>query len=214
MSSILIHPCYFGPIDLYCHIVQHDNFVIEHFDNYQKQTYRTRQYIYGANGKLLLNIPIKHRENKTDQHQKYKDIRIENAFKWQRLHWKSLEAAYRTSPFFEFYEDDFAPLYEHKAEFLMDFNLMTMKVMFECLQLNFEFNTTQEFELHTAQYIDHRNLVNSKRTPQAELEDYIQVFQNKYGYISNLSILDLLFNKGPSALDYLESQTLITQDKD
>ena len=210
MNSILIHPCYFGPIDLYCNIAQHKEFVVEKQDNYQKQTYRSRQYIYGANGKLLLNIPIKHRENKTDQHQKYKDIRIENAFKWQRLHWKSLEAAYRTSPFFEFYEDEFAPLYENKAKYLMDFNLMGMKIVFECLQLDFDFETTQKFELKTEHQIDRRHLVNSKRATKANLEEYIQVFQNKYGYLSNLSILDLLFNKGPSALNYLESQTLIS----
>jgi hypothetical protein len=194
---------------MYACIAQADSFVFEKEDNYQKQTYRTRQYIYGANGKLLLNIPIKHRENKTDQHQKYKDIRIENAFKWQRLHWKSLEAAYRTSPFFEFYEDEFAPLFEKKANFLMDFNLMATKIIFECLQLDFSFEITEEFKLKPEDYNDQRHLVNSKRKSAVNLEEYIQVFQAKYGYISNLSILDLLFNTGPSALGYLDSQTLI-----
>jgi hypothetical protein len=194
---------------MYACIAQADSFVFEKEDNYQKQTYRTRQYIYGANGKLLLNIPIKHRENKTDQNQKYKDIRIENAFKWQRLHWKSLEAAYRTSPFFEFYEDEFAPLFEKKANFLMDFNLMATKIIFECLQLDFSFEITEEFKLKPEDYNDKRHLVNSKRKSAVNLEEYIQVFQAKYGYISNLSILDLLFNTGPSALGYLDSQTLI-----
>jgi hypothetical protein len=194
---------------MYACIAQADSFVFEKEDHYQKQTYRTRQYIYGANGKLLLNIPIKHRENKTDQHQKYKDIRIENAFKWQRLHWKSLEAAYRTSPFFEFYEDEFAPLFEKKANFLMDFNLMATKIIFECLQLDFSFEITEEFKLKPEDYNDQRHLVNSKRKSVANLEEYIQVFQTKYGYIPNLSILDLLFNTGPSALGYLDSQTLI-----
>jgi hypothetical protein len=194
---------------MYACIAQADSFVFEKEDNYQKQTYRTRQYIYGANGKLLLNIPIKHRENKTDQHQKYKDIRIENAFKWQRLHWKSLEAAYRTSPFFEFYEDEFAPLFEKKANFLMDFNLMATKIIFECLQLDFSFEITEEFKLKPEDYNDQRHLVNSKRKSAVNLEEYIQVFQAKYGFISNLSILDLLFNTGPSALGYLDSQTLI-----
>lgn len=208
MKPVLTHPCYFGPIDLYAVIAQSEVVVMEKQDNYQKQTYRTRQYIYGANGKLLLNVPIKHRENKTDKHQKYKDIRIENAFKWQRLHWKSLEAAYRTSPFFEFYEDEFVGLFENKATFLMDFNLKCMEIVFECLNLNFDFKFTELFELTAEGYNDQRQLVNSKRSPGAELEEYIQVFQTKFGYISNLSILDLLFNKGPSALDYLQSQKL------
>lgn len=208
MKPVLTHPCYFGPIDLYAVIAQSEVVVMEKQDNYQKQTYRTRQYIYGANGKLLLNVPIKHRENKTDKHQKYKDIRIENAFKWQRLHWKSLEAAYRTSPFFEFYEDEFVGLFENKATFLMDFNLKCMEIVFECLDFNFDFKFTELFELTPEGYNDQRQLVNSKRSPGAELEEYIQVFQTKFGYISNLSILDLLFNKGPSALDYLQSQKL------
>lgn len=208
MKPLLIHPCYFGPIDLYAHISQSENLIIEKQDNYQKQTYRTRQYIYGANGKLLLNVPIKHRENKTGKHQKYKDIRIENAFKWQRLHWKSLEAAYRTSPFFEFYEDEFIGLFENKATFLMDFNLKCMEIVFECLHLDFDFKFTEEFEMTSQSYNDQRQLVNSKRSSRAELQEYIQVFQPKFGYITNLSILDLVFNKGPSALDYLQSQKL------
>lgn len=209
MKSVLIHPCYFGPIDLYVAIAQAERLVVEKKDNYQKQTYRTRQYIYGANGKLLLNVPIKHRENKTDQHQKYKDIKIENAFKWQRLHWKSLEAAYRTSPFFEFYEDDFVGLFENQPTFLMDFNLKCMEVVFDCLGIDFQFEFTEEFQLHPKDISDRRQLVTSKRKQYSELLPYIQVFQAKYGYLSNLSILDLLFNQGPSSLDYLQSQDLV-----
>lgn len=209
MKSVLIHPCYFGPIDLYVAIAQAERLVVEKKDNYQKQTYRTRQYIYGANGKLLLNVPIKHRENKTDQHQKYKDIKIENAFKWQRLHWKSLEAAYRTSPFFEFYEDDFVGLFENQPTFLMDFNLKCMEVVFDCLGIDFQFEFTEEFQLHPKDISDQRQLVTSKRKQYSELLPYIQVFQAKYGYLSNLSILDLLFNQGPSSLDYLQSQDLV-----
>ena len=209
MESVLIHPCYFGPIDLYVAIAQAERLVVEKKDNYQKQTYRTRQYIYGANGKLLLNVPIKHRENKTDQHQKYKDIKIENAFKWQRLHWKSLEAAYRTSPFFEFDEDDFVGLLENQPTFLMDFNLKCMEVVFDCLGIDFQFEFTEEFQLHPKDISDQRQLVTSKRKQYSELLPYIQVFQAKYGYLSNLSILDLVFNQGPSSLDYLQSQDLV-----
>ena len=209
MKPLLVNPSYFGPVDLYGFIAQTEDFVFEKQDNYQKQTYRTRQYIYGANGKLLLNVPIKHREKKTDKHQKHKDIRIENAFKWQRLHWKSLEAAYRTSPYFEFYEDEFVHLFENKATFLMDFNLKCMEVVFECIGLDIDFKFTEEFDLSTEIYHDQRSLTLSKRKQEAELEEYIQVFQSKYGFISNLSILDLLFNKGPATLNYLESQKLL-----
>ncbi|WP_127844881.1 WbqC family protein [Psychroflexus aestuariivivens] len=206
MKPSLIHPSYFGPVDLYAEIAQADKFVFETKDNYQKQTYRSRQYIYGANGRLLLNIPVKHRKNKTDKHQKYRDIKIENEFKWQKLHWKSLEAAYRTSPFFEYYEDEFLPLFEKRATFLMDFNLMCMQIVFDCLQINFEYDETKKFEFIHEEYKDCRSLVNAKRTPEFKLEKYIQVFEAKFGYLHNLSILDLLFNEGPAALSYLQNQ--------
>ncbi|NJW55298.1 WbqC family protein, partial [Salinimicrobium sp. CDJ15-91] len=108
-------------------LVKAKEVVFENEDNYQKQTYRNRMYIYGANGKLSLNVPIKHTGNKSN-HQKYRDVRIENDFPWQKQHWRSLETVYRTSPFFEFYEDDFRPVYDQKFEFLIDFN-------YKCLEL-------------------------------------------------------------------------------
>ncbi len=113
MKAVLLHPCYFGPISEFVAIAKTESVIFENEDNYQKQTYRSRMYIYGANGKLSLNIPIKHTGDKS-QHQKYKNVRIENEFGWQKQHWKSLQTAYRTSPFFEFYEDDLAPLYHRK----------------------------------------------------------------------------------------------------
>lgn len=116
MEEILLHIPYFGPVSHFREIVKPGLIWFENEDNYQKQTYRNRTYIYGANGKLILNIPIKHLNAPgVKQHQKYKDVRIENDFKWQKQHWKSLKSAYQTSPFFEFYEDDIAPLF-HKEE--------------------------------------------------------------------------------------------------
>ncbi|WP_209310152.1 WbqC family protein, partial [Salinimicrobium oceani] len=122
-----LHPAYFGPVSQYVALVKAKEVVFENEDNYQKQTYRNRMYIYGANGKLSLNVPIKHTGNKSN-HQKYRDVRIENDFPWQKQHWRSLETVYRTSPFFEFYEDDFRPVYDQKFEFLIDFN-------YKCLEL-------------------------------------------------------------------------------
>lgn len=208
MTKTLLHPGYFGPIDQFCAFAQTEGILWENEDNYQKQTYRNRQYIYGANGKLLLNIPIQHSHNK-ESRQLYKDVKIENDFDWQKTHWKSLESAYRTSPFFEFYEDDLHFLYEKRFTYLMDFNYHCLEAVLACLQLEKPSQkTTEYFRSYTAseEITDCRNLIKAKRKPQLNLASYDQVFQEKYGSIANLSILDLLFNVGTWVVNYLEGQ--------
>ncbi len=205
-NTTLLHPSYFGSIASYASLAQATTVLFENEDNYQKQTYRNRMYIYGANGKLLLNIPIKH--SKSEQHQKYKDVKIENDFQWQKVHWKSLETAYRTSPFFEYYEDEFVHLFEKKQNYLLDFNYQCMEAVFGCLQIEQKINKTTTYHKKADVTDDHRLLINAK-TPKFEyLEPYIQVFENKAGFIPNLSILDLLFNEGTNAVTYLKRQEL------
>jgi hypothetical protein len=206
MQQAIIQPLYFGPIDLFAHLVKADSICFEINDNYQKQSYRTRQYIYGANGKLLLNIPIKHSSN--GGHQLLKEVKIENDFKWQMLHWKSLESAYRTSPYFEFFEDDFYPIYHKKYTSLIDFTQAAWKVLIESLNvdLNITYTSTyKESYADTKEITDLRYLAKAKRKPNLELEPYIQVFESKKGYLNNLSILDLLFNEGTNAMSYLQN---------
>ncbi|MBQ4822696.1 WbqC family protein [Aquimarina sp. MMG016] len=208
MNPTLLHPMYFGSIAQYIAIAQSDSIVFENTDNYQKQTYRNRTYIYGANGKLLLTIPIKHTGN--GDRQLYKDVRVENDFQWQILHWRSLETAYRTSPFFEYYEDEFAHLFEKPKEFLLDFNYECMEAVFDCLQLDSNYTKTEVFQKNPEEINDLRNLVNAKKEKTYDMKSYIQVFSEKYGFLSNLSILDLLFNEGTNALTYLESQSIFS----
>jgi hypothetical protein len=204
MNNILIHPSYFPSISHFVAIANCDLVTFEMDDNFQKQTNRNRMYIYSPNGIQLLNIPIKH--NKV-AHQKTKDIKIETAFDWQKQHFKSLEAAYRSSPFFEYFEDDLMPIFEKKHEFLMDLNLETMSIVSKCLGLEFDYNETQEYFHEVTDKIDYRHLVNGKKD-QSILQEYTQVFNEKHGFINNLSILDLLFNEGRYALDYLKKQNL------
>lgn len=204
-STTLLHPQYFGSISQYVAVAQSNTLTFENEDNYQKQTYRNRMYIYGANGKLSLTIPIKH-TGKNNQY--YKDVRIENDFKWQDLHWKSLESAYRTSPFFEYYEDELIHLFKKKKEFLLDFNYECTQIIFDCLQLDYKFSKTNTYTKNPINTKDYRVLVNSKNNNYLSLDSYIQVFSNKHGFIPNLSILDLLFNEGTSALAYLEKQSI------
>ncbi|MFD0861347.1 WbqC family protein [Sungkyunkwania multivorans] len=203
--SVLLHPTYFPSISHYVAIAQMNDVVFEMEDNYQKQTYRNRMYVYGANGKLSLNIPVKH--TKKAGHQKYKEVKIENDFPWQKQHWKSLQTAYRTSPFFEFYEDDIAPIFKKQHRYLLDLNMESIETINDLLQLDTNITKTSRYELNSSSGVDARYLVNAKKE-HTSLEPYTQVFGTKHGFLNDLSILDLLFNEGTNALTYLQAQHL------
>ena len=200
----LLHPSYFPSISHFVAMAQADTIVLEMGDNFQKQTNRNRTYIYSPNGIQLLNIPIKHT---IERHQNIKDVQLETAFDWQKQHFKSLEAAYRTSPFFEYFEDSLAPIFTKKYRFLMDLNLESMNIVSKCLGMPFEYDETTEFFHEVTEYSDFRNLVNGKKDTSS-FDSYTQVFGDIHGFINNLSVLDLLFNEGRFALEYLKKQSL------
>jgi len=211
--NILIHPAYFGTIESYIALAQAENVTLEMADNYQKQTYRNRTYITTSTGKLSLNIPIKHastgtRGTRETVHQKYKDVKTENDFPWRKTHWKSIQNAYRTSPYFEYYEDDLAPIFEKDPVFLLDFNLDIFSVINELLGIDVPVFKTGQYEADTPLLTDLRHLIVVKREPAITFSPYKQVLQEQDDFLPNLSILDLLFNEGPNALTYLESHRL------
>lgn len=202
--NTIIHPSYFPSISNFVAIAKADIVTFEMEDNFQKQTNRNRMYIYSPNGIQLLNVPIK--KSKV-AHQKTKDVKIESAFDWQKQHFKSLEAAYRTSPFFEYFEDEITSVFKKKHTFLMDLNLETLEIVSKCLRFNLDFKKTDDYFHKINDKIDYRNLINGKKDTTL-LDPYTQVFGYKHGFINNLSILDLLFNEGKYALDYLKSQKI------
>jgi len=204
MNALLL-PTYFPSISQFAAMVQADTITFEMEDNFQKQTNRNRMYIYSPNGIQLLNIPVKH--SKSDRHQKTKDVRIEDAFDWQKQHFKSLEAAYRTSPFFEYFEDDLSPIFQKKHTFLMDLNFEAMEIVSDCLGFDFNYRKTEEYFHEVSEFSDFRPLANGKKDT-LKFEPYTQVFEEKHGYLNNLSTLDLLFNEGRYALEYLKKQSL------
>ncbi|SFC40178.1 WbqC-like protein family protein [Zunongwangia mangrovi] len=212
MNTVLLHPAYFGPVSQYTVITQYEKIVLENFDSYQKQTYRNRMYIYDANGKLLLNIPIKHKSSLTgkasDGNQLYKDVLIDNSFEWQKQHWRALKASYQTSPFFEFYEDDIIYLYENQFSHLMDFNLKCQSFVFDAIGIEAEIKQTDEYFRNPTAMDNGRHLISAKKDFNFLSERYQQVFEPKHGFLNNLSILDLIFNLGPRSLDFLENQKL------
>ena len=207
--NTLLHPTYFPSISHFVVMAQSENITFEIEDNFQKQTNRNRTYIYSPNGLQMLNIPIKHsKENR----QKTKDIRIEPDFDWQKQHFKSLEAAYRSSPFFEFFEDDLRPIFEKKHEFLLDLNFEALQILIKCLRMKVDYGKTTEYFHEVDRNItnDFRPLVEGKKDT-SEFEKYTQVFDDKFGFINNLSVLDLLFNEGKYAMDYLREQTILVK---
>ena len=206
MNAIL-HPSYFPSISHFAAMAQSETITFEVEDNFQKQTNRNRAYIYSPNGIQMLNIPIKHSK---ESRQKTKDIKIETDFDWQKQHFKSLEAAYRSSPFFEFFEDDLRPVFEKKHDFLLDLNFETLAIVSKCLRMKIDYTTTTEYfhEVDNTVIKDFRPLINGKKD-HSLFESYTQVFDDKYGFINNLSILDLLFNEGKYAMEYLKKQHLI-----
>lgn len=196
----LFIPTYFSPISQYSEIVKKDEIVFEMEDNFQKQSYRNRCYIYNSYGKQLLTIPVKHPTK--EGRKKTKDTLIENNVAWQDQHFKSIQIAYRSSPFFEFFEDDLAPIFEKKYTYLQDLNIDTFLFIQDALQLEVKFSKTETFATADIKD-DFRILADRKHQPKKIVEKYIQMFDDKHGFIPNLSILDLLFMEGPNTFSYL-----------
>lgn len=190
---------YFGPIDYYAEMVKSQSLNIEVCENFQKQTYRNRMNILGANGKLMLNIPTLH-----DGTRIFKDLQPSYEYDWQKEHIKSLKSAYQSSPYFEYYEDDIIPILEKKEKFLLDLNLKTIEFINQKLNLDLEIKQTESYQIIDKEF-DFRNQFSAKKPAQYELTEYAQVFDDKFEFVSDLSILDLLFSEGPSAVVYLKN---------
>jgi hypothetical protein len=205
MNAILIHPSYFPTILQMTAVSQAKNVVLEVHGNYQKQTYRNRTYIAHNNGRLLLNIPIKHNKEGIRYHMN--SVIIENDFPWQSHHWKSIQTAYRTSPFFEYYEHDLQHLFKKPASNLLDLNVLIFNILCDILGIETTISKTQTYE-HRPKTLDLRSLIEVKSSVNHKFESYTQVLHEHHGFLPNLSVLDLLFNEGPNALNYLETQNI------
>ena len=194
MQTTLLSSAYLPPISFFTAINSGGDVLIEQYDNYCKQTYRNRCRIATANGIQALTIPVV----KTDSpKQLMKDVRISDHGEWRRQHWNALESAYMNSPFFMFYQDDFRPFYEKKYEFLIDFNTELTLLILKLAGINKKIRLTESYTRNTDNIQDLRNLVEPRKNEPEKPKEYWQVFKQKYGFIANLSAVDLLFNMGP-----------------
>lgn len=199
MQNPAIFPLFYLPPVSYFTLLKENNFEfdLEKFEHFPKQTYRNRATIASPNGSLDMVIPI---TKGSKLHTPYKDVKISYEDRWQRLHWLSMQTCYRSSAYFEFYEDGLAPFYEKKYEFLFDYNYDMLSWLFKQLKLTSPLNTTASYE--TDINIDYRNVMTKKEIPAIQTKPYFQVFSDRNEFIPNLSIVDLLFNQGPQAKNY------------
>ena len=207
-QKILLSTSYFGPVQYYCKLLQFKNVLIEQWENYSKQSYRNRCNIYGANGVLALSVPV---VKATSKKILTKDVQISYDTNWQKLHWKGIESAYKSSPYFEYYIDDLEKFFNKRWNYLLEYNLEIQKVICEILELEAHCSLTTDFiENETPDLADARDTIHPKKSKSLCDSDfnpkpYTQVFGDKHGFVPNLSILDVVFNLGPEGISYLES---------
>ena len=194
----LLCPAYLPNINYFNWLLKQELVYFSGETYYQKQTYRNRTLLYGANGILRLTIPIKHHHNGIKP--KDKEVLIAYDMNWQKQHWKSLCSAYRSSPYFEFYETDLYPFFKEKKPSLFEYNLQLIEKLMELMDIPLNFKRTETLtEKHQPMEV----LLLAKETTPYNPEPYTQVFSDKFGFLPNLSILDALFNLGPNCANYI-----------
>jgi hypothetical protein len=203
--GIILSTAYLPNVQYFSKLLQ-DEIIIEQHENYLKQTYRNRCEILTANGIMSLSIPVKHSAAKI----KIKDVQIDYTDCWQKLHWRTINTAYRSSPFFVYYTDDFLPFYCKNEKFLFDFNCKMLDKLIELTGLKIKTVFSDNFYLNYN--MDFRYSISPKNkadNPEFYPVPYYQVFSNKFGFQSNLSILDLLCNEGNNSYSIIKRSTTI-----
>lgn len=200
--SILVSTSYLPPISIISACLGSEKVIIEGFETYTKQTCRNHCVIYGPNGPQILSIPVcKVYRN----HTMVKDIQISYASPWQKIHWRSIETAYNNSPFFLYYRDHFEPYYRKRFDLLLELNTELLKIIFKILGSEKEIELTDHYSKQPDGLLDKRNLVRQKMDfSNIPYPEYQQTFNPKFGFLPNLSVIDLIFNLGPDSSDYIQ----------
>jgi len=203
-KTVFLSTAYLAPVEYYVQLANTEHIIIEKQDNYIKQTYRNRCIIASANGIQTLSIPIV----KPNSYKRLtQDICISECTNWQHLHWNAIVSAYNSTPFFQYYKDTLFPFYKRKQKFLYDFNEQLRELICSLLDISPSISYTsvyiKDIEPNKA---DLRGKIHPKKVSFIKnFKSYYQIFENKYGFQSNLSIIDLLFNVGSEALLILKN---------
>ena len=200
MERILLSTTYFGPIQWYQKLYRAERVLLERCETFQKQTYRNRCLIATTNGIQALTVPV---ERDAEQ---ISSVHISDHGNWRHLHWNALKSAYGESPFFDYYQDDIRPFFEQRWDYLLDFNEAIREKMCELLDIEPTVCLTETFIAPEGLAEDFRSAIRPKHPepdPDFMPKHYYQVYEQKHGFLPNLSILDLLFNMGPESVLYL-----------
>ena len=205
-QTIYLTSAYLAPIQYYSKLYKYASIYIERHDNYIKQTYRNRCIISGPQGSITLTVPtIKPSTPKIEM----KEVKISTHGNWRHLHWKAIESSYNNTPYYEHYKELFQPFYENMYTYLFDFNLKLQELICSLIHIQPNIQFTEEYRFNfLANELDFREVIHPKKEvaqhdPQFQIKPYYQVFSQQTGFLPNLSILDLLFHKGPEAIYYL-----------
>lgn len=217
---LLLSTAYFPPIEYLAAIANECRFnpgmtevepavvYIEACEHYVKQSWRNRCRFYAADGAQTLNFPVCHE----DFGKPISQMRIDWKTDWLTRHERAIISAYRTSPYFEYYQDELFTILDSRPELMLDFNTQILRFFLRKTGISADIRFTSEWEavsIEGHKVTDLREAIHPKR-PNSILKDlgvekpYWQVFSPKYGFIPGLSIMDLLFNEGPDSICYLK----------
>lgn len=197
---ILLSTALFPPVEWMHHFLGNDAVRIEARENFVKQTWRNRCTIAAANGIQSLSIPLQDEGNKTLITEK----KISYCESWQARHWKAIESAYSSSPYFEFFEDEIKQVVFSEHEFLFDLNSQSIQTVLHILRLPKKIEITTVYDASPSA-LDLRYSISPKERSGLHFPEYYQVFKDRYGFAENLSVLDLLFNEGLESVEYLRA---------
>jgi WbqC-like protein family len=199
-GKILVSTAYLPPVKYFSLISRADEIFIEREENYLKQTYRNRCYILSAHGPHLLSVPVYLGSlHKTP----IKDIRIDYSKRWQQVHLRAMTTSYNSSPYFEFYFEYIEKIISQNHDFLLDLNMELTESVLKILKMNKKISYTTDFVPVGNMENDFRYKITPKEESHFAIKEYSQVFKKSEVFIPGLSIIDLIFNMGPEAVDYL-----------
>ena len=194
-KNYLLPSAYLAPSSYYALLINYPNSIIEQYEYFTKQTIRNRCSIDSANGPLILSIP---KVRKSSSKTLMKDIQICYTEPWQKIHWNAIKSSYNSSPFFEYYMDEFSIIYHDKEKYLLDLNRKAHQLILKFLQIENSVNLSTKYIRESECKDLRQNLFKINQ----EIK-YAQVFSTKNGFEKDLSIIDLLFNLGPESNNYL-----------